>query len=423
MTAERTQQAPASPYRPPPVERRPPNIAFAVGLLTFMNLFNYLDRYVLPSVLPQIARELSIPFDRLGFLGSAFIIVYMLASPVFGRLGDRYSRRHLLAVGIALWSLASAATGLAHTYGQLLAARAGVGIGEAAYATIAPALISDYYPAERRGKIMALFFAAIPVGSALGYLAGGLIGHAAGWQAAFFFTGLPGLLLAALALRIDEPERGAFDDKRDAEPPALRDALGTLARSKQYVWAVLGYTAATFGIGGLSFWMPTYLARVRGAQLVQANVMVGLVVVTGGLFGTILGGWLGERARGSIRESYLFVCGWSAVATGLLATVMFLLPSLTLLYVLLFISVLLAFVPNGPVNTLIVNSVPATVRATASAISIFCIHFFGDAGSPFLIGSLSTRFGLRNAVLLVPLSITFAGVLWLIGRKRALRAA
>src|SRR2546423_1848742 len=198
--------------------------------------------------------ELRLPDPQLGALMTGFLVVYMLAAPLFGSLGDTRSRTRLIGLGVAVWSAATALGGLARSYAEMFAARAAVGIGEAAYGTISPALLADYYPRERRGRVFAIFFAAIPIGSALGYVVGGLADHYFGWRPAFFVAGVPGLLLAALALRLHEPPRGAQDAAPPPAPAAsTRDAYRTLLRNRPYLLTVLGYAAYTFAIGALAF--------------------------------------------------------------------------------------------------------------------------------------------------------------------------
>ncbi len=161
-------------------------------VLTLINLLNYLDRFIPSAVLPQLKASGIVSTDfQLGFLAPGFVVVYMLAAPAFGYLGDRRSRTRPIAIGVALWSLATMWSGLARNYWELFASRAAVGIGEAAYATISPALLADYYPPARRGRIFAIFYMAIPVGAALGYVVGGLVSQAWGWRAAFFVAGCP----------------------------------------------------------------------------------------------------------------------------------------------------------------------------------------------------------------------------------------
>jgi len=222
----------------------------ALVVLTLINMFNYIDRWMVPPLFESLKREpiLGHPSDaRLGSLMTAFVIVYTVASPVFGLLGDRMRRTRLIAAGVAVWSLATATAGLAASFLMLFLARATVGIGEAAYGTIAPALLSDYYEPDRRGRVMAIFACAIPIGSALGYVIGGLVDTHFGWRAAFFVAGLPGLLLAALVFTVGDPPRGVLDnapvDEEPKAPPlvALRNAYAALSKNRLYVLTSLGY--------------------------------------------------------------------------------------------------------------------------------------------------------------------------------------
>src|SRR5438045_3470665 len=188
--------------------------AYALAVLTFINLFNYLDRWVLSAVLESIKHsELHFTDTQLGAIATGFIIVYMLTSPIFGTLGDRKRRPPLIALGVAIWSVATSMAGFARGFATLFAARATVGVGEAAYGTIAPALLADYFPLEKRGRVFAVFFAAIPLGSAAGYVVGGLIDKHFGWRAAFWVAGAPGLLLALLVLLVREVPRGLHDQR------------------------------------------------------------------------------------------------------------------------------------------------------------------------------------------------------------------
>jgi MFS family permease len=182
---------------------------WALAVLTLINLINYLDRFVLSALVESLKRsELALSDAQLGFLMTGFVLVYMLASPVFAALADRGSSRPLLlAVGVAVWSLATLLSALATSYPALFLARAAVGVGEAAYGTVAPAMIADQHPPARRGRAFAVFYAAIPIGSALGYVVGGLVDHLAGWRAAFLVASVPGLLLSIAALRLSDPPR------------------------------------------------------------------------------------------------------------------------------------------------------------------------------------------------------------------------
>jgi MFS transporter, Spinster family, sphingosine-1-phosphate transporter len=399
-------------------DRVPASAWLALGVLTLINLLNYLDRYVVPAVQESIKHSEIAPTDaQLGLLASAFLIVYMLAAPVAGLLGDRWVRPRLIAVGVGIWSLATAAAGLAHSYPALLAARASVGIGEAAYGTIAPALLADAFPERLRGRVFAIFYLAIPVGSALGYILGGLVDRAAGWRAAFFVAGAPGLVLALVALAMRDPERGA-NDPREAGAPvtaAARGLVGTYGpffRNRPYLRTVLGYVAYTFALGGISVWMPSFMERVRGFPHGKASEQLGYVLVATGFAGTMLGGWLADFLRRYTTQANLWLSGVTTLLAAPLAFAALQASDHTTFWVLLSATELLIFMSTGPINVAIVSEVPPTARAAAMALSILAIHLFGDVPSPPLIGFLSDRGTLESAVLVIPVAIVVSGAIW-----------
>ena len=221
-----------------------------LGSLTTLNALNYLDRYVSAATLPLILTDLAISDAQGGLLQSLFIVAYALACGPAGWLGDAGKRLHLVAGGVFVWSVATVASGLAPTYGWLLIARAVIGIGEASYAVVTPSLLSDCYPAERRARVLGIFYAAIPIGSALGYIVGGLIGEAHGWRAAFFVAGAPGAALAFLLLFLTEPARGAQDRSHGAATPlGLTPWLRALASRRSYLVNTAAQIIYTFGMG------------------------------------------------------------------------------------------------------------------------------------------------------------------------------
>ena len=243
-----------------PSAHRLPGARAALALLLAINLFNYIDRYVLASVLPKIGEQFHRGKGEIGLLMSMFLITYTLTAPVFGWLGDRWSRWKLIAIGVIIWSLASGGTGLAGlamSFGLMLATRAVIGVGEAAYGPAAPSLISDLFPVERRGGVMAWFYMAIPVGSALGFVLGGHMAEAVNWRWAFYVVVPPGILLGVLCLLMREPPRGAADAVT-AHTPKFRD-MARLAHIPSYVVNTLAMTAMTFAFGGVATWMPTHL--------------------------------------------------------------------------------------------------------------------------------------------------------------------
>ena len=210
----------------------------AVFLLTMMNLLNYLDRWV-PSVVKDLFKaDLKLTDAQTSLPLTGFVIIYMLTSPIFGALADRWPRKVLIAAGVALWSLATGAAALAIGFWTFFLARALVGVGEAAYATLSPALLSDFYPSDRRNRILTIFYVAIPVGSALGFGLGGALGQHFGWRAAFLICGLPGIAVAAMALMIRDPGRGRFDSDAAQIPPRWPQAIQILLKNRDYMLAV-----------------------------------------------------------------------------------------------------------------------------------------------------------------------------------------
>lgn len=392
--------------------------AYALGILTFINLFNYIDRWVVAAVVEPVKRDLGLTDIQMGFIGSAFIIVYTIVSPAFGLLGDKRARPPLIALGVAIWSVATGLAGFARGFWTLFAARSTVGVGEGAYGTIAPALLADYFPIERRGRIMAVFFSAIPIGSAAGYVLGGLADQHFGWRAAFWIAGFPGLLLSLLILGVKDPPRGQQDKAADGEAPR---AYGSLFRNTPYILSVLGYAAYTFALGGLGFWMPAFLERERGMPRADATVTFGAIVIVTGFVGTFAGGWLGDRMLTRTKQSYLWVSGLATLLAAPLTFIALSSPSKPIYLTTIIAAEVLIFMCTGPINSAIVNVVSPMERATAVGISVFTMHLLGDIPSPPLIGALSDRSSLASAVLIVPVAILVAGMIWTYAAWRAER--
>lgn len=390
-----------------------------LAILAFINLFNYLDRYVVSALFESLKHsELHLSDTNLGSLLSSFLIVYTLAAPVFGALGDARARPRLIAFGVFCWSLATTLSGFVGSYAALVAARAAVGIGEAAFGTIAPSLLSDYFPAAQRGRVMSIFFCAIPVGSALGYVIGGLVDAHFGWRAAFFVAGGPGIVLAALCLLLRDPPRGKPGQRQRTSLGAqTRSTYRQLLRNGPYVLTVLGYAGYTFAVGGLAAWMPAFLERVRGMPRAEATVSFGAIVVVTGFVGTFIGGWLGDYCTRYSQRAYLWLCALSTLLAspfvwGALTTAA---PLHYVVYMV--IAQLLLFLSTGPVNAAILNLVPPLERASAVALSIFAIHLLGDAISPILIGRLSDAWSLALAVRVVPVAVVVSGGFWCLAAR------
>jgi predicted MFS family arabinose efflux permease len=390
----------------------------ALGVLTGINVLNYLDRYMGAALLPLMIPALHLSDGKAGALQSMFMIVYLITSPFVGWYGDKGLRLRLAAAGVALWSAATFCSGLATTFAALLVARAMVGVGEASYAVVTPSVIADLYPADRRGRVLAIFYAAIPVGSALGYILGGRIGKAYGWQTAFFVAGGPGILLALALLLLREPTRGTFDPPSQHQKTlSLSQALTALGTRKSYWFNTVAQTIYTFGIGGLAYWMPTYFVRERHLALSDATDRFGTALVLAGLIGTLIGGVWGDhlaRRRAGAHFSFSGIALLASVPFTLLAI---LAKSPVIFWPAMFATLLLLFLNTGPLNAAMANVLPPELRARGFSIYTVAIHLLGDAISPSAIGVASDHVGLQLPVLVSGLMVAVGGLVLLAGRR------
>jgi len=405
--------------------RRPSAI---LVLLTGLNLFNYLDRLVLAAVLPKIQGELLHHSSFLGgLLETVFLIGYFVTAPIFGSLGDRMARKWLIAAGVIVWSGATCASGLATTALGLVAARAFVGIGEASYATLAPTIIDDITPPEKRGRALAYFYAATPIGGALGYLVGGFVEVRWGWRSAFFVAGGPGLVFALVCLMIAEPARKVLTEK-----PNVRRDLRRLLTVDLYRQGVYGFCAYTAAIGAFSYWAPTFLFRRYGLALDKANFRFGVITVVAGALATAIGGKWADNVRHEVAAEHgggaldasevveretvrglLRICAIGTAIGAPLVVACFLAPSSGAFFVLVFFCILALFLGTSPINAVILRAVPPEVRASAMAVSIFAIHLLGDLWSKPFVGLLIDHLPVDVAMLAsLPVAIALSAVIW-----------
>ena len=378
--------------------------AAALVILTALNLINYIDRSVLFAVQPMIQAEFGVSDVKVSLLTSAFIWCYMFTAPVIGVVADRWSRKWIMVGGAMVWSAATLLTAVTSDFRTLLIRHVIVGIGEASFVAVAPGFLSDYYAEERRGRVMAVLFFAIPVGTALGYIVGGYLGQAHGWRAPFYVAAMPGFLLAALLTMVREPERGAADTIQET---AQRGTLRGLLRNGAFWTATLGLAAVAFALGGLQVWMPTFLSRARGVPLERANFIFGAIVATTGISATLLGGWLSDHRLRHDPGAHYRLSAWSLLIG---APAMLLAISTTgrLMFPAITVAAFLLLLNTGPLNAALVTSVGAHIRVTAVAVNLFVIHLLGDASSPTVIGIISTRSSLQVGFLACVLA-TLAG--------------
>ena len=385
-------------------------------LLIGLNLLNYVDRYILPGEVPLIQREFQVTDEQMGALTTALFVCYMLTAPLTGWLGDRYRRKPLIVAGAVLWSLATLSTAWVHSYWTFYIRHALVGVGEASFGIYAPAVLSDFYPERDRNRILTIFYLAIPVGAAFGYLAGGELGTHLGWRAPFFLCAIPGLIIAVLYGWLGvEPQRGASDHIRATHD---RATFSGLFGNRAFLCATFGLAMLTFAMGGISAWVPTFLHRFSGLSVANASLVVGAITVIDGIAGTLTGGWIAQRWQRRNHRALYLLSFWSVVLTLPCGALVFFgprgwaVPSL-------FAAEFFLFLNTGPLNAAIVNSVSAPVRATAISVNLFCIHFFGDTFSPQIIGAVSDRTNLSIGLGVTLVTLILSAVVLLVGARYA----
>jgi MFS family permease len=422
--------------------QRLPSPRTALSALTALNFLNYLDRFIPAAILSSILVELGLTDTEGGSLQTLFILTFVVVSPFAGWLGDRAPRFRLAAAGVLVWSAATFASGLAPTYAALVVARALIGVGEASYTVVTPSLLSDFYPHERRGAALATFYAAIPIGSALGYVLGAQIATHFGWRYAFFVAGIPGAALALALLALRDPPRGAQDalEQRKARETdeereqrrareagsvstivSVAGAVRELGFRRSFIYNTAAQTIYTFVVGGLAVWMPTYFIRERGLSVGSAGTAFGGVLALAGFAGTIIGGRLGDRLSRRRPDAHFLMSGIALIASLPFTLAAVLAPSPAIFWPAMFVSLTLFFLTTGPLNAAMANVLPAALRGRGFAVNTMAIHLFGDVLSPTLIGLASDHVhGLRAPVLATGSLMVVAGAV-LLGGLGALR--
>ena len=403
-----------------PVGNRPLSGArSALFLLLAINLFNYIDRQILAALEPDIRASFFAAGDvnamtKTGLLGDAFFVTYMISAPILGLLADRFSRWIIVGSAVILWSLASGASGLAATFAILFATRICVGIGEGGYGPAAPTILADLFPIETRGRMMAIFYAAIPVGSALGYVIGGLVGAHFGWRWAFYLVTPPGLLLGLLCFWQRDPRVAAHHLEQESPRRSVRDYL-RLFHTRSYLINCVAQTLMTFVTGGLGFWAAAYL-RYRNQSPDVGMTIFGLITVVAGLVSTLLGGVIADKLRSRFAGSYFWVSG-----IGMLIACPFFIATLYIpfpaAWITMFLAIFFLFVNTGPSNTALANVSLPSVRATAFAVNILVIHALGDVQAFWLLGYIGGHANMHVAFLFVSGIIFLSGLAWLVGVK------
>lgn len=390
----------------------------ALWLLTIVNLFNYIDRYIIASVAPKIQAEFHLTHAETGMLMSAFMIGYMLTSPIFGWLGDRNHRPRLMGFGVVAWSLATAASGAVMSFIPLLGSRVAVGIGEASYATISPAYIRDRLKDPRLvNRAMGLFYAAIPIGAAIGYMWGGWIADKYDWRTAFYLGALPGFILGAIVWFMKEPERAM--DPTHIKPRNELESFKKLMSIREYRLSVFAYIAYTFGLGGFAAWAPQYGVDVLHVSLSESSFKIGAVTSVAGIVGTLIGGKWGDVFVTGARKDGLIAaqgcnkfCAFAALIATPFAFWAIHIESMNGFMLTMLCVQIALFAATAPITTGVLAAVPAQVAASAFAIQIFFIHAFGDLISPPIVGWLTDRMPMSDAMNILAAAIGLSAIVW-----------
>lgn len=383
-----------------------------ITFFTVVNLVCYLDRYIVASVLPLLIDEFQLSNQEAGSLISAFVVGYFLFAPIFGYLGDRISRPWLMGVAVFLWSLATAFSGLVASYGAFIAARIGVGIGEAGFASIAPGYFKDrIQDPVRVNSALAIFFAAIPIGSALGYLLGGMIVKYFSWHMVFFIGAAPGFLLAFFFLPLKEIRQVSTSSLN------LQDGLKQILKTRILMFAIGGYVLTNFTLTAVAAFAAVYGVSL-GFSLQSINLAFGLAIASAGAIGTLAGGRLASRLANRSDNPVSTLLAFSGISA-LLAVPLFIgafvVSSHSLFIALVFLAALFIFAGIAPVNSVIVLSCPADYVTLTQGIAIFFLNLVGALLSPVIVGAIADASSLRFALSLTSISVLAGALCWLIG--------
>ena len=387
----------------------------ALIVLTALNLLNYVDRNVLFAVQPLVQAEFHVSKEQIGFLTSAFLGFYMIAAPFVGPLADRYSRKLIIVLGAIFWSGLTLLTAVTHNYTELLIRHTLVGVGEATFVTIAPTFVADLFHENVRGRILGVFYLAIPVGSAAGYLLGGYLAPTHGWRFPFYIAAAPGFLLALLVLFLKEPPRGQFDSLK--ETPERGTVLG-LIRNPAFLTATLGMAFMTYSLGGIQVWIPQFLYGERHFTLEKANLMFGGIIVIDGIVAALAGGWLGDYLLPRMKGSYYLVSA-ASMLLGIPVMIVALFNRGPLMIPAIAVAAFFLLLNTAPLNAAVINSVGAHIRATALAVNIFIIHILGDVPSPTMMGWVADKRSLQAAFILPIIAMGISSAILFYGIKFA----
>jgi MFS transporter, Spinster family, sphingosine-1-phosphate transporter len=381
---------------------------YVLAVMVAINFLNYCDRWVAAAAAPLIQVEFRLSDFQVGLLATAFLLVYAVAAVPFGYWADRGVRKTVIGVGVAIWSVATVLSGFVLNYFQLFLTRAVLGLGEASYYPAGTSLVSDYFPAERRGRAMSIWSAGAALGIAVGFAGGGYVAEHFGWRRAFLFAAIPGIICAALAFTLREPLRGAAErvgPQLERTYEASLSAFLNLLRIPTLRATIFSQTFLYFVLASQAFWLPTQLHRRYAMTVSQASLLSGVVIVLGGLIGTLVGGFVADRLSRRSQRGHLLVGMAGFLIASVTITLALLAPmsvgGVPLFVPLFFVSVVCVYLHAGPFTAVAQNVVTPGLRAGAVTMLLLVSHLFGDSHAPADVGWLSDQLhSLQLALLL-----------------------
>jgi MFS family permease len=402
---------------------------FAFAMTVGLMVFDYVDRQVIVSLFPHLKAEWGLSDTQLGALVSAVSVTVAIGGIPVALFADRVSRVGSIVAMGTVWSLATIACMFTGTYGQLLGARAAVGLGEAGYGSVGAGLIASHFPARMRGSLMAGFFASASIGSVLGVMLGGIIAARWGWKAAFGVVGFPGLVLALLYLFVRDYRTVQLTPKLDAATRSARSAAAHIARvltrSRTMLWMCVGAPAQVIVISAVWSWLPSYLNRVHGMTPQAAGVKASLVVLCGAI-GSVVWGGVVDRAGRSLPGGKLRMLALLCLATMLVlgfafgAAALGIALSAPLQFALIAAGGFLMTCTVGPAAAIVIDVTHPGVRSTGASVLSLFQNLFGLALGPVITGALSDRLGLATALSVMPaFSLVAVGAMLLASRTYA----
>jgi MFS family permease len=382
----------------------------ALVVLFAINLLNFFDRNMFGAVAEPIRKEWALNDSQIGWLATAFILLYAVVGVPLGRLSDRWKRSRILGIGVAVWSLLTAASGMAWSYRALFAARVGVGMGEASCAPASSSLIGDLYPGDQRARAFSFFMLGLPLGTFFGNLVSGRLASAYGWRVPFYVACAPGLVLALLALRIPEPPRGAAEAAPLAGRPGEGSPYWRVLRIPTIRWLIISGALFNFNMYTISTFLPALLSRYHGLNLKEANAVAAIVLGAVGIPGLLLGGWAADHVLRNRSNGRLLPATVSLLLAALCIFLALTRPagSLVSFSLLMGTGCLFCYVYYSGVYAAIQDVVQPSLRATAMAIYFFAMYLLGGSAGPVLTGKLSDHFARLSMIRAGESSITDA---------------